>query len=456
MVICMKKEEYIKTVADQIRYQKARGLVEKELSDHIEDQAESYRKEGMDEEEALDRAVREMGDPVEAGVEFDRVHRPKMEWRLILWIAFLSVLGLVIQYLLALRTGSEQAISHFPVQCVSVAAGFLCMMAVCYVDYSRIGKYAKPLMLVLLFLLFGTSVFGMEINGARRYWKMFFGIPVDILPCMLFSVPLFGGVVYSCKGMGRKGFLKSILWMLLPVAGSLRLSSLYTSMVLYGVMLLMVTAGTLKGWFGDRGKRLTAAAWAVSVLLPAFWIAALLASGTHYRTARLKAWLAVGSDRNGAGYIIGMIRDFLGSARWVGAGRGDGDVLLLPNADSDFLMTYLIAYYGILAAFVLVSLLALLLAWCLKVSVRQKNQLGMMMGFGCSLVFLVQAVLHVLVNLSLLPNSSVYLPLFSSGGTATVVSFLLLGVILSVYRYQNVLPAEPLTSSVHIKFIRNS
>ena len=74
----MRKEEYIKTVSEQMRSQMARDMVEKELSDHIDDQAESYEKEGMSEEEAFSRAVLEMGDPVETGIELDRIHRPEM------------------------------------------------------------------------------------------------------------------------------------------------------------------------------------------------------------------------------------------------------------------------------------------------------------------------------------------------------------------------------------------
>lgn len=448
----MRKEEYIKTVSEQIRSQMARDMVEKELSDHIDDQAESYEKEGMSEEEAFSRAVLDMGDPVETGIELDRIHRPEMEWKLILLTACVSMLGLFIQYLLVRQmSGETENFSAFSQHCISVLAGFGCMIAVCYADYSRIGKHAKLIALVLLALMLCTGTMGMEINGRRQYWKLILGFHLDVFPCMFLLVPLFGGILYSYKGEGVKGFLKSMVWMLVPVLISVQMSSLSTALVLYASMLIMITTALLKGWFVGHGKRTAVFLWGASILLPAVSLISLLVKDSGYRSARIRAWLEVGYDRNGAGYLISMVREFLGSAKWLGAGRASGDIQMLSGAGSDFILTYLITYYGILAGVGMVSFLGILLIRCLKVSLRQKNQLGMMMGLGCSLVFLTQSVLYILVNLTILPYTRGYLPLFSLGGTAAVVSFLLLGMILSIYRHQNLLPSEPAKSYIHVK-----
>ena len=72
----MDKKKYIQTVTEQIRCKRALPLVTKELEGHIEDQKSDYMKAGMNVEEAEEAAVLEMGDPVEVGVEMDRIHRP--------------------------------------------------------------------------------------------------------------------------------------------------------------------------------------------------------------------------------------------------------------------------------------------------------------------------------------------------------------------------------------------
>ena len=62
-----------------VRCKMARGTIEQEINDHIEDQKEEFLSEGMSQTEAEEAAVREMGDPVEVGLEMDRIHRPT--WR---------------------------------------------------------------------------------------------------------------------------------------------------------------------------------------------------------------------------------------------------------------------------------------------------------------------------------------------------------------------------------------
>ncbi|MDE7031453.1 MAG: permease prefix domain 1-containing protein, partial [Lachnospiraceae bacterium] len=59
-----KMEEFIRVLTEQMRCVKARGSVAQELADHIADQAQAYERSGVDRDQAIARAVREMGDPV--------------------------------------------------------------------------------------------------------------------------------------------------------------------------------------------------------------------------------------------------------------------------------------------------------------------------------------------------------------------------------------------------------
>ena len=98
----MNKEEYIKTLTDQIRCKMARPEVAREIEDHIEDQTRAFMSEGMNRQEAESAALKDMGNPVDAGVELDKVHRPAMPWGMIVLIIVLSVAGYVFQYILNL------------------------------------------------------------------------------------------------------------------------------------------------------------------------------------------------------------------------------------------------------------------------------------------------------------------------------------------------------------------
>ena len=93
----MRREEYLYTLTEQIRCKMARGTIEQEINDHIEDQKAEFLSEGMSQTEAEEAAVREMGDPVEVGLEMDRIHRPTMAWGMIALIVGLSLAGYLLR-----------------------------------------------------------------------------------------------------------------------------------------------------------------------------------------------------------------------------------------------------------------------------------------------------------------------------------------------------------------------
>lgn len=96
-VYALDRQEYLKSLTEQIRTKRARIMVAEEVEAHIEDQKQDFMAHGLGEEEAESMAVVEMGDPVETGVKLDRVHRPKMEWTVLMAILIISIMGLILQ-----------------------------------------------------------------------------------------------------------------------------------------------------------------------------------------------------------------------------------------------------------------------------------------------------------------------------------------------------------------------
>ena len=96
-------DEYLKTLLEQIRCKKARPYIRQELQNHMEDQIEENLHAGMDYESAEKEAVKDMGDPVEAGISLDRIHKPQIAWKLLFLIALLSVAGIVTHTMIAMN-----------------------------------------------------------------------------------------------------------------------------------------------------------------------------------------------------------------------------------------------------------------------------------------------------------------------------------------------------------------
>ena len=115
----------------------------------------------------------------------------------------------------------------------------------------------------------------------------------------------------------------------------------------------------------------------------------------------------------------------------------------LPGFDNDYIFVSLIASYGVIAGILVIGLFLLLVVKIFRISLGQKNQLGMILGLGCGIVILLQLGMSIALPLGLIPSTAVIMPFFSSGGSGIVISYILLGLVLSVYRYQNILSDKP-------------
>ena len=85
--------EYLEVVCRQIRWKKAQTSVLEEIENHIIDQKNALISDGFSEEEATDKAIAEMGDPIVVGEQLDRVHRPGLIGTSIGILLVLVILG---------------------------------------------------------------------------------------------------------------------------------------------------------------------------------------------------------------------------------------------------------------------------------------------------------------------------------------------------------------------------
>ena len=449
----MDKRRYIQTVTEQIRCKRALPLVTKELEDHIEDQKCDYMAEGMEPSEAEEAAVLEMGDPVEVGIEMDRIHRPKMAWKMIGLIAVLNLAGILMMY--CIRTSVLTDAGNNPVGVEWIAsgiggnidylksvvwafAGLACMIAICYVDYSRIGKHAKLLAAGWIAVM-GLSVFmgAVYVNGAVYGIPFLFGMVLPLRPLLYLIVPVYAAILYSMRGKktGYTGIAKAVLWQVLPIWIILHIPNQSMAVSVEFTFLILLSIAVWKGWFEVNKKRTLITMWSLVILLPAAGMILLLKMGyvRGYQTERLSAFIH--PEGNEAGNFWGTIRNMVSGAHLTG--RGDCKEIWFFN--SDYMLTFIIHYYGILAAVLVIAVVGAVLIWFLQKTRHQKNQLGMIMGIGCVVVLLVQFIGYVVENLGYFPLSNNYCLFLTTGGSGIMISYMMFGILLSIYRYQNVL-----------------
>ena len=75
----LKIKEFLNKVCQEIKYEPARKGIAEEIEIHIQDIKDSYIENGMQEIEAEEKAVSQMGVAEEIGKKLNKIHRPKLD-----------------------------------------------------------------------------------------------------------------------------------------------------------------------------------------------------------------------------------------------------------------------------------------------------------------------------------------------------------------------------------------
>lgn len=447
----MSMEDYLDELKGQIRDKHAKVFVSEEVRGHMEDQAQEYEKNGMPHEEALSKAVTQMGDPVSVGVDLDRIHRPHMEWRFLLYVLFIAVLNIVTQYVInrnmSARTGAAFFENVSRVSIFHTVTGFAAMLGVYRLDYTILaGKSRMTGFAYLSFLTLLSCVCGESMNGLKG-WIRIGTQNISFFALMVLFLPVFAGILYEYRGKGTAAVVKITLWMFAPVLIQLRVGALSLSSALFLVVAeaLLFVIALKKDWYAVNKKAVIAGGLGSAMILS--FLALIRSCHLYeYQSARLKSWLAhfgIGSYASHAdstiNYINSRLSDTFAKCNLIGGSDAAVAVMKeLPSCRSDLILGSVAASCGIIGMIGIIFCLFLLAMYVFHISLRQKNSLGCIVGCSCGVAIGLQSLCNILIVFGFLPLTASILPFFASGLSFMVVDYALLGLVLSIYRYKDI------------------
>jgi len=192
--------------------------------------------------------------------------------------------------------------------------------------------------------------------------------------------------------------------------------------------LIVVTLGAMTFTAGVPSRFLVGPGVVVAVAA----VAAVL--GEPYRLARVKAFLGAGASAAGYQSLQSLVA--IGSGGILGRGYGAGlqKLFFLPEPHTDFVFASTAEELGLIGIVVLVALAAVITWRGLVIARRQQLPARALLAFGLTVGFAIQALLHMMVCLRLLPPKGIPFPLVSYGKTDLLVTMISLGLLLSLSR----------------------
>lgn len=315
---------------------------------------------------------------------------------------------------------------------VHVAVGVAAMIAVSRVPPGWWDAMSKPLLLLGLVLLVILTLpgVGLTINGSTR-WLEIAGVtfqPAE--PAKLFMIVYAAGYLTRKRealGDFTQGVL--IIGLVLAVMGAL----LLMQPDLGGFVVIALTIGMMLFLAGIRLLHFLLCALASAVAM------ALLIWSREYRADRVTSFLNPWQDPGDTAYqlVQGLIA--LGRGEWFGVGLGASvqKLYFLPHAQNDFLLAVIGEELGFIGVCAVIALFGVLLwrGFAISRAAERTGQLfAARLAQGLVLLLVVQAMIHIGVNLGSLPTKGLTLPFMSFGGSSLITSCIAAGILLAIER----------------------
>ena len=316
--------------------------------------------------------------------------------------------------------------SFYQRQIIWGLCGLACMLLAMTFDYRQLRNLAWPFFLLTILLLLLVPIAGKTVYGAKRWLSLGF---MSVQPSELakLSVLILAArlLARDSQPLGWKDFMVVLFVCLLPCALIITQPDLGTTM-----LILLILAGMIL-FHGLKGYVLKTCLLAVPCVGALMWFV-----GMHdYQRQRILTFLDPTTDPRGTGYHIIQSRIAIGSGELWGKGFKEGtqsQLRFLPERHSDFAVAVFGEEWGFVGCVALVSLFCLFLLSIFSTAVQAKDRFGSMLVVGVFFYFFCQILINMGMVIGIMPVVGIPLPFISYGGSATVVNFTLLGIVLNV------------------------
>ncbi|SNS29480.1 cell division protein FtsW, lipid II flippase [Anaerovirgula multivorans] len=430
---------FLNKVSEQIQYKSVLGSISEELKSHIYELTDGYIEDGMSEDEAIQKAVKQMGNPVHIGKELNKTHRPKTEWSIISLLGAMVLIGGIALFSIASDQASLLNLDQFLKSYLIYTFIGIGVCTACYFfDYTKLEKYSLFIFIVTIAFLFISQKSSAHVYGVPyiRIGGFSFN-PVSIaLPFYLIS---FSGLTNKWVPGNIMDMLKILGLASLAVLTLLFHPSFSNAMLLSGGFIILITIAVMgKGFVGNRKRILTSIYGSVTLGILLLLLHILGQGG--YKAARLLVFLNPNSDPSGAGYINFLLNEMLSSAKLFGKSDNlyltiEGvNRIALPEINTDFVFAYIVSAFGWIIGMVTIMVITLAVVRMFLATRKINHLYGKYLACSIVSVFTLQALGNILMNIGMAPILGFSLPFISYGGINFVVNMALIGVLLGVYR----------------------
>ncbi|MDA7552652.1 FtsW/RodA/SpoVE family cell cycle protein [Candidatus Pelagibacter sp.] len=289
---------------------------------------------------------------------------------------------------------------------------------------NQLFYYSYFLFFITLISLFIVPIIGVEVKGSKRWIDLFFlprFQPIELLKPFLIIV--LSSILCSVRSSNL--YLKYLLSVILVFIISLFLVMQpdigQTLLIVFSWAVLIFTSGiNIFILFGLSIFAFISLAYLI-MYVPKF----------DYIQSRIFSFF--NRDTGTHNFQSDKAIDSIASGGYFGKGIGEGTLKnRVPEAHTDYIISVISEEFGVIAIMLILLLFLMFIYMVFKKINYEKDDKTKLVLIGCVSLILMQATVHVGVNIRLFPTTGMTLPFLSYGGSSIVSISILSGIILNL------------------------
>ncbi len=344
----------------------------------------------------------------------------------------ISALSLVMIYS---ATRNSQAVTglggdyYLQRQAIFLGLGLAAMVLAALIDYRSLHDVAPVIYVVtVLTLLLVLSPLGSSSRGAQAWFQIgAYQFEPSELAKVALIVCLSAYIATHRSELDGPRFAAVIGLIGFPMFLIYRQPDVGTDMVFVGILLAMLLVG------GAQPRHL-----AVLGLAGAVAIGAVLQLGVleRYQVERLSAFLDPQDDPQRSAYNLRQSQIAIAAGGLGGRGVFQGsqtNLSFVPEQHTDFIFTAVAEELGFVGAVTLLALFAVVVWRIWRTGMVARDRFGTLICVGVLAMLVFQIFENVGMTMGITPIAGIPLPLMSYGGSATIGTFMAIGLVQNVH-----------------------
>ncbi len=305
-----------------------------------------------------------------------------------------------------------------------VLLGLIIIFVLSSMNENKLFKLSPIIFIFSIFCLFLVPFIGVEVNSAQRWIDLYFlprFQPIELVkPFLIILISL----ILSSEKYSNI-YIKYLFSFLITLAIALLLAAQpdigQTLLIFFSWSILIFVSGVNINFLIFSILFLSTLLYFSVRFLPKF----------EYIKNRIESFFNTETGTHNAQSEKAI--ESISSGGFFGKGIGEGTLKnKVPEAHTDYIISIISEEFGVIAIFLILLLFLMFIYSVFKKVYLENEERIKLILVGCISLILVQAMIHVGVNIRLFPTTGMTLPFISYGGSSIINVSILSGIILNL------------------------